>query len=254
MTKTTALVVIGATLAASCATSLAPRTAPPLRGIYGGVPQEILDNGTRLRDFGIDAVWLGSGSFTPERLALLRAEGVQVYAEFNTLHVADYLKEHPDAAPIGADGRVSPPPQGWQGICPTHEAYRRFRMDAFRKLLQDFADRRRVARLPPQPRELGAGRAGHAGHLLLRSMPAALPGGHGDPAARRAGSPSARPSCCRHIARPGSAGGWMSSRTGSASSARSSTPPGRRRCWARSTMRGATRTSAGRGSRSWRST
>ena len=138
MTKTTALVVIGATLAASCATSLAPRTAPPLRGIYGGVPQEILDKGVRLRDFGIDAVWLGSGSFTPERLALLRAEGVQAYAEFNTLHVADYLKEHPDAAPIGADGRVSPPPQGWQGICPTHDAYRRFRMDAFRAPLRDF--------------------------------------------------------------------------------------------------------------------
>ncbi len=111
----------------------------PIRGIYGGVPQEILDAGTPLRDFGIDAVWLGSGSVTSERLALLRAERVQVYAEFNTLHVENYLKDHPDAAPVGSDGRVSPPPQGWQGICPTHEGYRRFRMDAFRKLLQDFA-------------------------------------------------------------------------------------------------------------------
>ena len=116
-----------------------PQSRRPLRGIYGGVPQEILDAGTRLRDFGIDAVWLGAGSFTPERLALLRAERVQVYAEFNTLHVAEYLKEHPDAAPIGSDGRVSPPPQEWQGICPTHDGYRRFRMDAYRKLLQDFA-------------------------------------------------------------------------------------------------------------------
>jgi hypothetical protein len=113
--------------------------APPLRGIYGGIPQEILDRGTRLRDFGIDAVWLGSGSFTPERLALLRKESVQVYAEFNTLHVAEYLKDHPDAAPVGVDGTVSPPPQGWQGICPTHDGYRRFRMEAFRTLLQDFA-------------------------------------------------------------------------------------------------------------------
>src|SRR5687768_15404783 len=117
------------------------QTGPPapVRGIYGGVPQEILDTGTRLREFGVDAVWLGAASFTPERLELLRREGMQVYAEFNTLHVAAYLEEHPDAAPIGADGRVSPPPHDWQGICPTHEAYRRFRMDAFRKLLQDFA-------------------------------------------------------------------------------------------------------------------
>jgi hypothetical protein len=126
-------------LITSCAAPPDARRLRPLRGIYGGVPQEILDTGTRLRDFGIDAVWLGSGSFTPERLALLRAEHVQVYAEFNTLHVADYLEEHPDAAPIGPDGQVSPPPQGWQGICPTHDGYRRFRMAAYRKLLQDFA-------------------------------------------------------------------------------------------------------------------
>ncbi len=113
--------------------------AVPLRGIYGGIPQEVLDSGRSLRAFGVDAVWLGSGSVTPERLALLRGEGVQVYAEFNTLHVAAALERYPDAAPVGADGRVSPPPDGWQGICPTHEAYRAERMDAFRSLLETYA-------------------------------------------------------------------------------------------------------------------
>jgi hypothetical protein len=118
-----------------------PQSGPliPVRGIYGGVPQEILDRGTPLREFGVDAVWLGAGSFTPERLALLRRERVQVYAEFNTLHVAGYLEDHPDAAPVGTDGKVSPPPHGWQGICPTHDGYRRSRMEAFRRLLQEFA-------------------------------------------------------------------------------------------------------------------
>ena len=118
-----------------------PDTRPhvAVRGIYGGVPQEILDSGRSLAAFGIDAVWMGSGSFTPERMALLRAQGVRVFAEFNTLHVAEYLKEHPDAAPIGPDGRVSPPPDGWQGICPSHEAYRRSRMEAFQRLVRDFA-------------------------------------------------------------------------------------------------------------------
>jgi hypothetical protein len=130
---------LAAALATSCAARQDAGSPAPLRGIYGGVPQEILDTGARLRGFGVDAVWLGAGSITPERLALLRAEQVQVYAEFNTLHVAEYLKAHPDAAPIGLDGQVSPPPQEWQGICPTHDGYRRFRMDAFRKLLQDFA-------------------------------------------------------------------------------------------------------------------
>lgn len=116
-----------------------PRLHVSVRGIYGGVPREILDSGRRLGDFGVDAVWLGSGSVTPERMALLRSEGVRVFAEFNTLHVAEYLKDHPDAAPVGSDGRVSPAPDGWQGICPTHAAYRASRMEAFRRLLEDFA-------------------------------------------------------------------------------------------------------------------
>lgn len=110
-----------------------------IRGIYGGVPQEILDSGQSLEEFGVNAVWLGSGSITPERMALLRAQRVRVFAEFNTLHVAGFLEDHPDAAPIGPDGRVSPPPDGWQGICPSHEAYRASRMQAFRRLLEDFA-------------------------------------------------------------------------------------------------------------------
>ena len=135
---TLALVTIAA--AAALATEPpGPRPHVVVRGIYGGVPQEILDSGRGFQEFGVNAVWLGSGSLTPERMALLRGEGVQVYAEFNTLHVARYLEDHPDAAPIGPDGQVSPPPDGWQGICPTHEAYRTSRMEAFRLLLRDFA-------------------------------------------------------------------------------------------------------------------
>lgn len=117
----------------------APRPHVAVRGIYGGVPQEILDSGRGLREFGVNAVWLGSGGFTHERLALLKSEGVLVFAEFNTLHVAGYLEDHPEAAPIGSDGRVSPPPDGWQGICPSHRGYRESRMRAFRALLEEFA-------------------------------------------------------------------------------------------------------------------
>ncbi|MBK5298747.1 MAG: hypothetical protein JJE40_16450 [Vicinamibacteria bacterium] len=120
------------------AQTVGPRPHVVIRGIYGGVPQEILDSGRSLQEFGVNAVWLGSGSFTAERVALLRAQQVRVFAEFNTLHVAEYLKDHPDAAPVGADGRPSPPPDGWQGVCPTHESYRRSRMAAFKDLLERF--------------------------------------------------------------------------------------------------------------------
>jgi len=109
-----------------------------IRGIYGGVPVELLERGKTLKDHGVNAVFMGSGGLTAERVALLKKQGAKVFAEFNTVHVAGYLKEHPDAAPIGVDGNVCPPPQGWQGICPTHRGYRKFRMDAFRQVLSDF--------------------------------------------------------------------------------------------------------------------
>jgi hypothetical protein len=109
-----------------------------IRGVYGGVPMELLEQGKTLKDHGINAVFMGSGSLTAERVALLRRHDSKIFAEFNTMHVAGYLKEHPDAAPVGVDGKVCPAPHGWQGICPTHAEYRKYRMEAFRKVLSDF--------------------------------------------------------------------------------------------------------------------
>lgn len=102
------------------------------------MPVELLEEGKTLDNHGINAVWMGSGSLTAERVALLKRQGARVFAEFNTMHVAGYLKDHPDAAPVGSDGNVCPAPQGWQGICPTHPGYRKFRMDAFRQTLAGF--------------------------------------------------------------------------------------------------------------------
>ena len=135
---TRALVLTVLLAGATASSALERRPTVQVRGLYGGVPQEILDSGRRLKDFGVDAVWLGSGSISPERMAVLKAQDVLVFAEFNTLHVAAELETHPDAAPIGPDGEISPPPEGWQGICPTHEAYRAGRMAAFREVLEEF--------------------------------------------------------------------------------------------------------------------
>lgn len=54
------------------------------------------------------------------------------------MHSASYLKDHPDAAPIGPDGKPSPPPHGWQGVSAFHAGYRRDRMQEFRRVLKDF--------------------------------------------------------------------------------------------------------------------
>src|SRR5438128_2111820 len=109
-----------------------PRPHVEIRGVYGGVPTELLEGGRRLADAGVNAVWLGSGALTAERIAFLRREEARVFAEFNTMHEARYLDEHPDAAPIGPDGEVCPAPDGWQGVCPSHPDYRADRMEAFR--------------------------------------------------------------------------------------------------------------------------
>jgi hypothetical protein len=109
-----------------------------IRGLYGGVPAEWFAQGRTLEDYGVNAVWIGSGALRSEDLERLRAQSAKVFAEFNTLHEADYLRTHPDAAPVGADGQVCPPPDGWQGLCPTHPGYRRQRMEAFGALLREF--------------------------------------------------------------------------------------------------------------------
>ena len=108
-----------------------------IRGIYGGLPAMLMENGRTLKGSGVDAVWIGERGITRERVERLEAQGARVFAEFNTLHRADYVKKHPDAAPVGVDGKRAPAPHGWQGVCPTHEPYRRWRMQAFRRLLEE---------------------------------------------------------------------------------------------------------------------
>ena len=37
-----------------------------IRGVYGGVPREIFERGESLDEYGINAIWIGSGSVTRE--------------------------------------------------------------------------------------------------------------------------------------------------------------------------------------------
>jgi len=117
--------------------SIEPRPHIEVRGIYGGMPTSLIGNGKTLADFGINAVWLGSQVVDRITVDGIHAQYARAYAEFNTMHHAAFLSDHPDAAPVGPDGRISPPPDGWQGVCPTHPEYRKHRMDAFYSLLHD---------------------------------------------------------------------------------------------------------------------
>jgi hypothetical protein len=109
-----------------------------IRGIYGGFPRQILERGETPADYGINAIWVGSGELDVGEIDRAHGLGLQVFAEFNSMHSAEYLKDHPDAAPIGPDGKPSPPPHGWQGVSPLHAGYRRDRMQEFRRVLETF--------------------------------------------------------------------------------------------------------------------
>lgn len=109
-----------------------------IRGIYGGYPSQILDHGQTPADFGINAIWVGSGSLSSEQIDRYHKLGLKVFAEFNSMHASQFLKENPDAAPIGPDGKPSPAPSGWQGVSPFHAGYRRNRVDEFRRVLSTF--------------------------------------------------------------------------------------------------------------------
>src|SRR3954468_20549295 len=103
-----------------------------IRGIYGGFPDSLLEKGQSTADFGVNAIWVGSGGLNAERIDRYHQLGVKVFAEFNSMHAAEFLKDDPDAVPVGPDGKPSPPPNGWQGVSPFHGGYRQSRMAEFR--------------------------------------------------------------------------------------------------------------------------
>ena len=118
--------------------NIEPRPWVTIRGIYGGFPNAILERGKTPADFGINAIWVGSGGLKRDQIKRYHELGLKVFAEFNSMHDASFLKDHPDAAPIGANGKPSPPALGWQGVSPFHEGYRRNRMDTFRRVLESY--------------------------------------------------------------------------------------------------------------------
>ena len=48
---------------------------------------------SQLSDSGVNAIWIGERGIRKDRVAALKAQGAKVFAEFNTLHRADYLKK-----------------------------------------------------------------------------------------------------------------------------------------------------------------
>src|SRR5687768_13763577 len=79
-----------------------------VRGVYGDL-KPFWDKGAKLNDYGVNAVFVRSGSINDELIKRARAEGCKVFAEFATLNGGyhDWVAKHPDAYPIDDEGKLA---------------------------------------------------------------------------------------------------------------------------------------------------
>jgi len=107
-------------------------------GVYGH-PGPIWDKDLRLDELGINAVFVHSGALDSATIKRARAESCRVFAEFATLNgdYGNYVEQHPEAHPIGADGEKVARATWFMGACPTDPGFRAYRMGALRTFLNE---------------------------------------------------------------------------------------------------------------------
>ena len=128
------LIITGITLF-SC--SPEPTKAVEIRGIYGN-PKPLWEKGYNLKDLGVNAIFVHSGSINAEMMERARVEGLKVFAEFATLNGKNYVKEHPEAWAVNEKGEKVEAASWFMGVCPTEPGFRQYRFDQLRKLLTEY--------------------------------------------------------------------------------------------------------------------
>ena len=107
--------------------------------IYGafGHPGRLWQQGNRLGDLGINAVFIGSSEIDQQTIERTRAEDCRIFAEFPTLNglYDDYVANHPEAHPIDETGQPAAQATWFMGACPTDPGFRAYRMGALRTFL-----------------------------------------------------------------------------------------------------------------------
>jgi hypothetical protein len=108
-----------------------------IRGIYGN-PVPFWERGYILKDLGVNAVFVHSGSLNQEMIRRANDEGLKVFAEFATLNGKNYVEEHPEAWAINNKGERVEAASWFMGVCPTEPGFRQYRFTQLRNLLQEF--------------------------------------------------------------------------------------------------------------------
>jgi hypothetical protein len=116
-----------------------------IRGAYGS-PKTFWEQCKRLNEYGINALFVHSGSIDEALVRRAREEGAKVFAEFATFNGDGWLtrreggqehriEEHADAWPIDASGQPSPRQTWFLGVCPTNKAFVDAKLAALKQLV-----------------------------------------------------------------------------------------------------------------------
>jgi len=108
-----------------------------IRGIYGS-PDPFWDQGLALKDLGVNAIFVHSGSINREIMDRAKKEGIKVFAEFATLNGEDYVRGHPEAWAVNEKGAKVEAASWFMGVCPTDYGFRQYRQQQLKELLQHF--------------------------------------------------------------------------------------------------------------------
>jgi hypothetical protein len=108
-----------------------------IRGIYGN-PKPFWDKDLNLKDLGVNAIFVHSGSINHNMIHKARSEGLMVFAEFATLNGKNYVDKHPEAWAINEKGEKVQAASWFMGVCPTEPGFRKYRLDQLRDLLLEY--------------------------------------------------------------------------------------------------------------------
>ena len=106
-----------------------------IRGTYAD-PKAFWSKGARLDEYGINAVFVHSGSINTELVQRAAAEGAAVYAEFATLNGKGYVEKNTEAWPVNEHGERAPAATWFLGVCPTEPGFKAYRLQELDRLLE----------------------------------------------------------------------------------------------------------------------
>jgi len=113
--------------------------AEPIIGMYGVPSIKSVNPDTYLNNFseaGVNAVFVPEDE---ETIRWFKRNGYKVYISMNVFGGTEPWKKYPDARPVKENGELLEEGKGgYGGICPTHEGWRKERLDHMEGILRKF--------------------------------------------------------------------------------------------------------------------